>query len=174
MPKLGERAVTSLTTKHPTLAILLPIIEQTLRTTLQRGWWFNEFEYTAHPAVSGEIDIGTSALSFVPHQDGVAVVRGQRLYNPATLSYTFTEPVDGKVIQYVQFNELPESAASYVFYSALIEAYATDIGVTQELGVWQTQAARAWNDLLAEHLRQRKFSTRKSRRWRQLISAMRG
>lgn len=174
MPKLGERAVTSLTTKHPTLALLLPIIEQTLRTSLQRGWWFNEFEYTAYPSPEGEIDIGAEALSFVPDYDGVAVVRGQRLYNPQTLSYVFTEPVTGKVIQYVQFDELPESAASYVFNSALIEAYATDVGVTQELSVWQTNAARAWNDLLAEHLRQRKFSTRKSRRWRQLISAMRG
>ena len=38
LPKLGERPVTSLEVKHPTLAVLLPIIEQTQINTLQRGW----------------------------------------------------------------------------------------------------------------------------------------
>lgn len=174
LPKLGERPVTSLTVRHPTLAILLPIIEQARRNALSKGWWFNEFDYTAYPATNGEIDIGADALSFVPFQSDVAVVRGQRLYNPTNLSYIFTEPVAGRVVQDVAFDELPESAATYVFNSALIEAYTTDLGVTQELQVWQSLAGMAWSDMLAEHLRQRKHSTRKSRRWRQLISAMRG
>lgn len=173
MPKLGERPVTSLEQKHPTLAVLLPIMEQTLQNTLQRGWWFNEFAYTAYPSGTGEIDIGTDCLSFVPECAGAAVVRGQRLYNPQTLSYVFDAPVKGKVIQMLLFDDLPESAATYVLYSSAIEAYATDLGVTQELQVWQTLASRAWSDLLAEHLRQRQFSTRRSRRWRELISAMR-
>jgi len=174
LPKLGERAVTSLTVKHPTLAIVLPIIDQTKRNTLLRGWWFNEFQYKAYPAPSGEIDIGAGALSFVPDQAGVAVVRGQRLYNPETLSYVFDAYVQGMVVQNVEFDELPESAAAYVFYSSLIEAYATDLGVTQELSVWQSLASMAWSDLLSEHLRQRKFNTRKSRQWRKLINALQG
>lgn len=174
LPKLGERPVTSLTVKHPTLAVLLPIIEQTQANTLMRGWWFNEFKYTAYPGPTGEIDIGVSTLSFIPDEANVAVVRGQRLFNPVTLSYVFEEAVTGKVIQNVAFEELPESAATYVFNSALIEAYTTDLGVTQELTVWQNLAARAWNDLLAEHLRQRKHSTRNSRRWRQLIYSLQG
>ena len=174
LPKLGERPVTSLSVKHPTLGVLLPILEQTKRSALMRGWWFNEFEYTAYPSTSGEIDIGITTLSFVPDLSDTAVVRGQRLYNPETLSYVFDGPVKGRVIHNVEFDELPESAAAYVFYSALIEAYTTDLGVTQELSVWQSIAGRAWSDLLAEHLRQRKHSTRKSRRWRQLITAMRG
>lgn len=174
LPKLGERPVTSIAVKHPTLAVLLPILEQTQRNTLMSGWWFNEFEYTAYPAVNGEIDIGVDALSFIPDVPDTAVVRGQRLYNPKTLSYVFTDTVKGTVVQNVQFNELPDSAASYVFYSAMVEAYATDLGVTQELGVWQSMAGRAWSSMLSEHLRQRKHSTRRSRHWRNLINAMRG
>ena len=61
LPKLGERPVTSLEVKHPTLAVLLPIIEQTQMNTLQRGWWFNEYEYTAYPNAQGEIGIGVDA-----------------------------------------------------------------------------------------------------------------
>lgn len=174
LPKLGERPVTSLEVKHPTLAILLPIIAQTQVNTLQRGWWFNEYDYTAYPNLQGEIDIGVDALSFVPDCEGTAIIRGQRLFNPKTLTYVFTGPVSGSLVQNVVFEELPESAATYVFYSALIEAYTTDLGVTQELQVWQGLAARAWSDLLAEHLRQRKHSTRKSRRWQKLTNALRG
>jgi hypothetical protein len=174
LPKLGERAVTSLTVKHPTLAILLPIIDQTQRNTLMPGWWFNEFEYKAYPNEFGEIDIGADALAFIPHEAGAAVVRGQRLYNPATLSYVFTEHVPGTVIQFVQFDELPESASSYVFYSSLVEAYATDLGVSNELSVWQSLAASGYSNMLAEHLKQRKHSTRNSRRWRNLIYSMQG
>ena len=58
MPKLGERAVTSLSVKHPTLAVLLPIIEQTRKTTLLRGWWFNKYAYTAYPDTDGAIALG--------------------------------------------------------------------------------------------------------------------
>ena len=174
MPKLGERPVTSLEVKHPTLAVLLPIIDQTQKNTLTRGWWFNEFKYTAYPNLQGEIDIGADCLSFVPSASDTAVVRGQRLYNPTNLSFVFSAPVPGKVVQWVEFDELPESAATYVFYSALVEAYATDLGITQEIQLWQALAGRAWSDLLTEHLRQKKHSTRKSRRWRELVSAMQG
>lgn len=173
MPKLGERPVTSLTVKHPTLGILLPIIEQTRRNALRRGWWFNEFQYEAFPGTDGTIDIGIDTLSFIPDMADTAVVRGTKLYNPLTLSYVFTHSVKGRVIKDVPFEELPESAAAYVFYSSLVDAFATDLGVSEEFGVWQSMAARAWSDLLAEHLRQRKFTTRRSRRWQQLRSALR-
>jgi len=174
LPKVGERPITSLTAKHPTLAILLPILTQTRRTTLRRGWWFNEFDYTAYPSPEGEIDIGADTLSFIPEQADTAVVRGQRLFNPINLSYVFDGPIDGRVVHDVQFEELPEAAASYVFNSALVEMYATDLGVTDELRVWQSLAGTAWSELLSEHLRQRRHSTRKSRKWAKLRNALRG
>lgn len=172
MPKLGERPVTSLEVRHPTLAILLPIIEQTLRRTLQTGWWFNQYEYTAPLNVDSGIDVGEDTISFIPYVAGVAVQRGTRLFNPKTLDYTFTEPVKGQVIQYVPFDDLPDSMANYVYYSSLVEAYATDIGMTTEINMWQTLAGSGWSDTVAEHLRQVKHSTRKSRRWQRYVAAL--
>ncbi|HVH93235.1 MAG TPA: hypothetical protein VM783_17860 [Candidatus Acidoferrum sp.] len=174
MPKLGERPVTSLEVKHPTLAVLLPIVEQTRITTLQSGWWFNEYDSTLYPDVAGEIAVGTDIITFVPQCDGEAIVRGNRLYNPKTLTFVFTQAVKGRLVQDVEFDLLPESVANYIMYSALIEAYSTDVGVTQELQVWQTLAARAFSSMTAEHLRQRKHTTRKTRRWRTLIRALQG
>jgi hypothetical protein len=174
MPKLGERAVTSLDTRHPTLAILLPVLDLTRRNLLIRGWWFNEYKYTAQPDVNGYIDIGTDTLSFIPDCAGAAVVRGQRLYNPDGNTDVFTSSVAGKVIADVPFNELPDSACVYILYSACVEAFATDIGTAQELQVWQMLAGQAWSSLMTEHLRQRRHSTRKSRHWQKYLYALRG
>lgn len=174
LPKLGERPVTSLAVRHPTLAILLPIIAQTQKTLLLRGWWFNEFDHKAFPGTDGEIAMGTDVLSFVPKLPNQAVLRALRLYNPETLSYVFTDPVEGRVRVTMDFDELPESAANNVFYAALVEAFTTDLGVTQELGVWQSLAASSYSDLLAEHLRQKKYNTRNSRPWRRFVRALQG
>lgn len=171
LPKLGERAVTSLSVKHPTLAVLLPIIEQTRRTTLNRGWWFNKYSTTLYPDNDGVIAFGVDTLSFVPDCPGTAVQRGNELFNPVTLTNVFDAPVKGTVTQDVEFDLLPESAANYLFYSSLVEAFTTDIGVTQELQVWQTRAGQGWSDLLAEHLRQVKPNTRQNRAWRKLQRA---
>lgn len=172
MPKLGERPVTSLQAKHPTLAVLLPVLEVRLRSFLLKGWWFNQYTYTAHPSPDGTIRLGLNTLSFVPEEEGVAT-RGLELFKTEDLSYTFTEPVKGRITQYVQFDDLPESAAHYVFYSALIETCATDLGQQPELQVWQRLAGEGWDGVVSEHLRQKKFNTRKTRQWQKYRRALR-
>lgn len=174
MPKLGERAVTSLDVRHPTLAILLPIIEQTKVEVLGRGWWFNRYAYTAHPNDAGEIVLGTETLRFLPDATDTAVVRGNRLYNPQTLMYKFNAPVRGMLTENVLFDDLPNTAADYVFYASLVDAYATDLGVSQDIGVWQQKAGSAWSELLAEHLQQRRHNTRKTKAWSKFQAALRG
>lgn len=173
LPKLGERPVTSLTQKHPTLAILLPIIEDNRRKTLARGWWFNEYDYTVPLTETSECEIGEDTLSFVPFMPDTAVARDTKLFNPKTNSYIFTAPVQGRVIQDVDFDLVPESAQRYVYYSSLCEAFVTDLGVTEDFKVWTSNAAQAWSDLIDEHVRQKKFNTKRLLQWRKLRRAMR-
>ncbi len=175
LPKLGEHPVTSLDVRHPTLAVILPEVENELIGTCIRGWWFNEFEYTAYPDNNGNITLGADTLSFVPLVgQPLASLRGLNLYNPETLSYVWDAPIKGIVVQRVEFDELPETAAQYVWYSALVNAYATDLGVSPELQMWGSKAQIAWTSMLAEHLRQRKYSTTNSKRFQRLRAAMRG
>lgn len=174
LPKLGERPVTSLEIKHPTLSVLLPIFTRVRRELLARGWWFNEFDHTYYPGVDGTIMLGTDTLSFVPHCADVAVLRGLKLFNPVTLTDVFTAAVAGRLTQDVLHDDLPESVASYVGYSALVEAFTTDIGMSQELQVWQGLAGLAWSNVVAEHLRQKKHSTRRLRSWRRINYAIKG
>jgi len=171
LPKLGEHPVTSLTIKHNTLAILLPEVENELRTFLLRGWWFNEYPYTATPDSEGFIALGENTLAFVPTLVE-ASVRGSQLFNPSTLNYVWTAPVVGRLTEYVPFDSLPESVAQHVWYSALVNAYVTDLGLTSDVQIWQTKSGGAYTQVLAEHLRNRKYSTAKSYRFRHLRSAM--
>lgn len=172
MPKLGERPVTSLVTPHPTLAVILPIVAQKQRDTLKKGWWFNEYTYTAQPDVDGRINLGADTLRFIPDCRGTVALRGLRLFDTVNLTDVFTAAVTGRITQNVEFDELPESAAQFVFYAAMCDAYATDIGVTADLQEWKGMAAVAWSDLIGEHLAQRRPNTRDQRAWLKLRRAM--
>lgn len=171
LPKLGEHPVTSLDTKHPTVAIILPEVDNELLSVLIKGWWFNAYEYTAYPDSEKHITLGTDTLSFVPAEVDAAL-RAQRLFNPTNLSYTWDAPVKGVIIQRVEFEELPETVAQHVWYSALVNAFVTDLGMSEDVKVWKAKADAAYTDMLAEHLRHKKYSTSKSPRFRRLRCAL--
>ena len=180
LPKLGEHPVTSAQgtsgfTKHPTVAVIMPELEQNTNTLLQQGWWFNSFKYTAHPGPTGEITLSSDVLSFVPDPGQLdAVQRGTELINPETLLNNWSGPIKGRITVKVAFDELPEVAANVVLLDTLVTVYVADIGLEQNVQVWMQQAAEARRELLAEHLRHRKYDTRQSRRYRNLRRAMRG
>lgn len=172
LPKLGEHPVTSLDINHPTLAVILPEVENELIQLLLKGWWFNEYQTTLYPDNEKHIAIGTEVVSFTPDRVEAAV-RGRALFNPSTLDFTWDAPVMGRIKQKVAFDDLPETAAQFVWNSALINAYVTDLGVTQDVQIWQVRAQAAYTQLLAEHLRNRKYSTTSTIRYQRLRSAMR-
>ena len=172
LPKLGEHPVTSITVKHPTLAIILPEIDNILVSVLSKGWWFNTYEYTARRDPEGYIALGTNILSFIPdNRSPMAAQRGIQLFNTETMSFKWDRDVTGLVTQKLEFNVLPESAAQHIMYSALVTSYITDLGSTNEIQAWQILANSAYTMLLSEHLRNRKYSTAKSPRYQRLLRA---
>lgn len=172
LPVLGEHPVTSIDQRHPTIGIILPIIEAELHEQLLNGWWFNEFPTTFYPDTEGEIAMGTDTLAFYP-QSKRAVARGKRLFNVERGDFYWPAPVKGRVVVSVPFEELPESVARMITYSTLLRAYATDIGVESQLEVWQGQFADARFRAEAEHLRNKHYSTARSRRFTNLRRALR-
>lgn len=174
MPKLGEHEVTSVDARHPTVALILPAIEDTLRIVLGKGWWFNEFDATLYPDMEDEINLGVDVINVVPYTTDIAVQRGRRMYNPATFSYKFAAPFDVRIRQYVGFEEIPEPAAVWVRNVALCDIYTADIGVTPDVQVWMDKAMQAQSDLMAEHLRNKKYNSRNSRPFRRLRRALKG
>ena len=173
LPKLGEHPVTNLNLKHPTLAIILPVVESTLDTVLSRGWWFNEYDYTVYPDSEQEAAVPVDTLEFLPDEEG-PVVRGLRFYNTRDNSFKFTASFKGKLKERLQFDEVPESVARLVLYSALVEVYLTDIGLEQVVREWENMAEVADGQACSEHLRNKRYGTKKSNRFRRIRSAMRG
>lgn len=173
LPKLGEHPVVNLDQKHPTLAIILPILDFTLDEVLRRGWWFNEARWTFHPDVEQFVGVPVDVLDFLPDAEG-PVIRGRRFYNALTRSYKFAAPFSGVLKTRVQFAELPESVASLVLHTALVDAYVTDIGLEQVVQEWARSAALADANACAEHLRNKRYSTKRSPRWRRFRAALRG
>lgn len=172
LPKLGTNIVTRVDIRHPDLAVLLPIIELTRQATLVRGWWFNKYRYTVYPNEDGELVLGEDALTFIADKHDEAFQRGRKLFNPRTGNFQFTAPVSGQVIQDVAYDDLPLVAQHYVMCAALSDAYLTDIGTTEDLQNISGLLVNAHSNLLSEHLRHKKFSTRRnSSRWHRINSA---
>lgn len=175
LPKLGEHPVTSLDSKSPTLGVILPEIDAQIDQICQNGWWFNTFEVDMFPNSEGQIDVPEDTLSFISNPDGPVIVqRGELFFRADTRSYTFTDKISGRLIQRVGFEDLPPSVARFAMYSALVIIYLTDIGLEQVVSSWSAQANIAQALMEQEHLRQRQFTIKKSRRYQKLRRAMRG
>lgn len=176
LPKLGERPVTSIEAKSPTLAVILPQINAEIDLVLAPGWWFNTcYGVDLFPDSEGNLVTPDDMLSFIPNRSGPDIVaRGGRFYNTSTRSYFFTEKVTGTLIQTVEFEDLPETAARFILYSALVTIYATDIGLEQVVQLWRQYAQQCQANMEQEHLRHRHYTVKQNPRYRKLRNAMRG
>lgn len=173
LPALGEHPVTRVDVKHPTLAVILPVIDSNIDMCLMRGWWFNEFPTTLYPDSEGGIATPTDTLAFIPDCGFSGTVRNGVLFNTATLTYLWDSAVTGTIQLRLPFEELPESVATYVFYTALVQTYLVDIGLESVVGEWKQIAKTAEFLAANEHLRNMRHTTRKSGRYARLRSAMR-
>lgn len=170
---LGEHPVTSVEAKSPTLAVVLPKLDDARLQVLLGGWWFNEYPVTFYPDSQGEIAAPTTLLSFVPNARIRIVQRGRKFFNAADRTFLFPGPISGVMTQDIPFEELPESVAQYVMYSALVIAYATDIGFEEVVKLWSGLAGQAQVAMEAEHIRQMKYTIKSSKRWSNLRRSLR-
>jgi hypothetical protein len=173
LPALGEHPVTRVDMKHPTLAVILPVVQSQIDRCLMRGWWFNEFPTTLYPDSEGGIAIPSDTLAFIPQEGQPGTVRNGVLFNTTSLDYIWDKPVPGTIQLRMSFEELPESVATYVFYNALVQTYLVDIGLESVVGEWKQIAKESEFLATNEHLRNMRHTTRKSGRYARLRSAMR-
>lgn len=175
LPALGEHPVTGIDSRNPTIAIIKNAIEAKNKDVQLKEWWFNTFDTKLYAGNDGLISFPADAISWVPHRVP-SVQRGLYLFNPETMSATWPVPtaIEGRIKYLVPFTELPEVAATFVLYSAVCQAYVSDIGVEEALGEWRKEANNAQLLLETEHLRNRGYSTATSARYRKYRRALRG
>ena len=173
LPALGDHTITRVDAQHPTLAVILPVLDLKIRELLMRGWWFNEGPLTLYPDSEGFIAIPTNTLSFLPDEYG-ATIRKDRLYDMNTRGFLWSVPVRGQHQEFLEFEELPESVATLAFYSTLVQVYLVDIGLESVVAEWQKLALAAEQNASLEHLRNKRYTTRNSPRYKRYRGALRG
>lgn len=119
---IGETPVTSLTGQNPSeVAVALNTLNEITRTVQNEGWFFNtEEDYPLAPDSGGYINTPANVLSVVvPANSGPGwlfqiSLRGSKLYNLTEHTYIFTDAVKAKIIFALEWDELPETARTYI------------------------------------------------------------
>lgn len=173
LESVGEHPVSSVDVKHPTVSKARTILEQVKTQTLGQGYWFNSFNATLTPDVYGAIGISEDVLSFVPTARTNVAIRGDKLYNGDTLNSVFDSPIEGKVTNNIEFEEMPAAARIAVANRAAVQLYGVDIGVDNNVNMYLENAALAMAQLDAEHVRQTKPNVRSRPQWAALQRARR-
>ena len=173
LPYLGENPVTTVDIRHPTVALIIDNIKQQKLNLLGEGWWFNELRTTLYPSSEGEVYVPTNTISFYP-EDNIYTERNRRVYNISTGSYRHTSPIKCKIVEDLEFEELPYYAALVIQERAAQLAYVKDYGVESAIEVMQKKEQEAWFALNQEHLRNRRYNSLQNRRAFRFMNSLRG
>lgn len=173
LPALGEHTVTAVDERHPTVAVILNAIYSETDVFLLKGWWFNMYTITLRPDPERAIFLPQDTLE-VLGLDQPCIQRGDQAWNPINFSYLWDGPVKVRLKSRLDFEHIPESAARAVLYRACIKAYETDIGLEKVINEWKLREAEALQLVLAEHLRNARYSTTRTNAFQRIRRALRG
>lgn len=161
---VGERRVVSLETGHPSVIQAIQALESWNKDFQGAGWWFNTNRNVRMvPNNLGEVLIPTEALSFSitqhqldwmqPASKMQYVKRGKRLYDSWNNTYTFNKTLQADIVILLDYEDLPQVAASYLKHWAAEQYYVDDDGDIQKANKLQERTALAWHALKAEEMR---------------------
>jgi hypothetical protein len=149
---IGEASINTLS-GSTTMDVILAqnILNEELRKFQLKGWSFNtDYEFPFPPNEDGEIVVGSTVIRFdLPRGSKYDVVqRGQRLYDRKTRSYTFTETVKANIVQYLDFNDMPEAARMYVMVKSALKFQSKAQGSDTQYAFDKEDLDEAWTTFL--------------------------
>ena len=177
LPYLRAPEVTTDTARHPMVGFLRSAIQRQLDTVLDRALWFNVVDTTLQLDVSGRIETPSNLRTLYTTGNLAPVVeaRGEYLYNLSNTTDIFTEPLEVKLVQGLEFEEVPNAAASVVRWAAALEVYSQrfDAGdsTAKRLAMFVAQAEQL---LEREHLRKKKFNSHNTGAAARIMAALKG
>lgn len=169
---VGEPNVTSESAPSPSIGLIKNNLEHARARILERGWWFNDITMKLSPDIEGFIFVPATVIEVESLDDCVYVVRDTRLFNVQTQSYEFTTALSIRVLLDMPFDELPEMIAQYVAYDSAAQLYADDLGMDKNYENLVARRQDAYNRAFTQDLRNRKYTSSKSPRFRRLRSAL--
>lgn len=139
----------------PNVTAAVNAITECSRREQSKKWWFNVSWPTLSPdTVTKEITVPTNTLEIDSAVNGLpAVQRGTRLFNPATGSYQWDDPLPCFLVELLPFEDLPTTFQELVKLLAVFQ-YQTDFDADpQKLSIIQRQILDARATVNAQHIR---------------------
>ena len=175
LPWMEENKVTTIDTKHPTVALILDKIDLNLEKILNEGYWFNTEKKKFFVSPEGTVARPTNLISLYPTNKALNYeARGDKIYDLDNSTFQIQEPFEAMVRTQLAFEEVPESAARTIMWRAGIDAYVPDFGVANSVQIMMAREAEAYALLQREHLRKKHFSAMNSAPGFRFMNSLRG
>ncbi len=160
---IGESPLNSLEDAGVVDAVLAHnVLRDTSRSIQKKGWsWNHETAFSLCENIEGEVVIPASALSFLPtrkQERGVYVQRGQRVYDRVEHTYAIKRTLLADITFFLPFDELPETARSYISTASARRYQAGRIGSDVLHAFSKEDELRALSDLMSEETRQADYN----------------
>lgn len=153
---MGEKPLNALTDSHAMLAAALGKLDETNRAIQSAGWWFNMEELTLTPSnIDQSIYLPNDCLE-VRTESRNYTKRGNRVYNLVGGTFEFANNIDVDLIREVEFEDVPEVAASYISKMAILAFQVDYDGDSAKTNVLRTSLTQALIDINSAHTRNRK------------------
>ena len=129
---MGETPLNAITEPHSYKGAAVKALNEANKRLQASGWWFNTEAITLAPApVTGHLQLPTDCIGWrsqVRTRDTLVrqlpkpwlVLRGSRLYDTRSQSYTHTESVVGELTRLIPFEDLPPTFSDYVAAEAVL------------------------------------------------------
>lgn len=119
LTNIGESPISSLETAVDLyVSVARQMLYDASREIQTRGWYFNsEEKYPIPLNASGEAVLSKNILAVDLTDDFYtydATLRGNRLYNRKTHSYAFDKDLEGDVVFFLEWSDLPQAARQYI------------------------------------------------------------
>lgn len=173
LPFLETNPVTTIDSKHPTVAAILASIDNARLLTLSDGYWFNKERKTFYLTPESKILAPTSTLALYPTKNQNYEIRGDYIYDLDNGSFTFTEGFDATIYTDIKFEELPLFAALTVQWRAAVDTYTQDYGIESTVKMLIERESEALALLERENLRKLQYSAMRSNPGFRYMSALR-
>jgi len=114
---IGEAPVNSTTNTGLIDAVMAKqILDRTSREVQSKGWhWNTNKAYTLTPDSDGYLNLPSTTLKVDPCDPTIdAVQRGLKLWDRVNNTYVFEDDVDVDIVVGLDFDQLPQSARTYI------------------------------------------------------------
>ena len=171
LTQMGEAPATSLEERSPTISLARTYMDMSITNMLTIRWWFNTSHTKLLPDQDGLINAPAGLVAIYSKEKFNVEVLGKYIHNVTEDTNRFTGGIEVELVKDVQFENLPELAATYVMNDALIKLYQADYGVDNNLSVIAEAANNAMQNLKREHLRKMRYNSYNGMRHAQRILA---